>query len=72
MCRGAVGRVSIAEAAAPHQQLVQGVIILLQHLWPLVQQAVPQRVQPAEIHPQIAHLQQLCSHRQARDKQVRG
>jgi hypothetical protein len=56
---GALGGVSVAEAAASDHQLVQGVVVLLQHVGPAVQQVVPQRVQLGQVDPQVGDAQEL-------------
>jgi len=57
---GALGAVAVAEAAAPHHQLVQGVVILLQHVVAPVQKVVAQRVELREVDAQVGDAQQLC------------
>jgi len=57
--------VSVAEAAAADHQLVQGVVVLLQHDRAAVQQVVPQRVQLGEVDAQVGDAQQLWTHGQA-------
>lgn len=51
--------VSVAEAVATHNQLVEGVVVLLPDLAPRIQQVVAQRVQPCQVHPQVGDLQQV-------------
>lgn len=50
---------SVAEAAAPHHQLIQGVVVLLQNVRAPVQQVISQGVQLGEVDPQVGDPQQL-------------
>lgn len=59
--RSTLGGVAVAEAAPAQHQLVHGVVVLVQHLLPRVQQVVPQRVQLGEVHPQVGDAQQVCA-----------
>lgn len=56
-CGCTLGGVSIAEAVATHDQLIQGIIVFLSNFAPWVEQVVPQCVQTSEVHPQVGNLQ---------------
>jgi hypothetical protein len=42
---------SIAKTVATHNQLIEGIIVLFSDLPPWVEQVVPQRVKPSQVHP---------------------
>lgn len=54
-----LGGVSVAETVASNYQFIQGVVVLLSDLPTRVEQVVPQRVQPCQVHPQVGDLQQV-------------
>lgn len=51
---------AVAEAAASDHQLVDGVVVLLQHVEAPVQQVVSQSVELGEVDAQVGDSQKLC------------
>ncbi len=55
----ALWRVTVAEAAPAHNQLIQRIVIFLQHLRTPVKQVITQSVQFSEVYPEISDPQQI-------------
>lgn len=51
---------AVAKAAASDHQLVDGVVVLLQHVEAPIQQVVPQSVELGEVDAQVGDSQKLC------------
>lgn len=63
---------AVAEAAAAHHQLIQGIVILLQDVRPPVQKVVPQCVQLGEVNSQVGDPEQLWDFGTGRERRMGG